>query len=42
LSQFVPARERIVTVEDAAELSLNQEHVIRLETRPPNVDGRGT
>ena len=41
LSQFVPARERIVTVEDAAELSLNQEHVIRLETRPPNVDGRG-
>lgn len=41
LSQFVPDRERIVTVEDAAELSLNQEHVIRLETRPPNVDGRG-
>ncbi|MGI3779970.1 MAG: CpaF family protein [Janthinobacterium lividum] len=41
LSQFVPARERIVTVEDAAELSLNQEHVIRLETRPANVDGRG-
>jgi len=41
LSQFVPARERIVTVEDAAELALNQEHVIRLETRPPNVDGRG-
>lgn len=41
LSQFVPGRERIVTVEDAAELSLNQEHVIRLETRPPNVDGRG-
>jgi len=41
LSQFVPARERIVTVEDAAELSLSQEHVIRLETRPPNVDGRG-
>jgi pilus assembly protein CpaF len=37
----VPGRERIVTVEDAAELSLNQEHVIRLETRPPNVDGRG-
>jgi pilus assembly protein CpaF len=41
LSQFVPNRERIVTVEDAAELSLNQEHVIRLETRPANVDGRG-
>jgi pilus assembly protein CpaF len=41
LSQFVPSRERIVTVEDAAELALNQEHVIRLETRPPNVDGRG-
>ena len=41
LSQFVPARERIVTVEDAAELSLNQDHVIRLETRPANVDGRG-
>ena len=41
LSQFIPARERIVTVEDAAELSLSQDHVIRLETRPPNVDGRG-
>jgi pilus assembly protein CpaF len=41
LSQFVPARERIVTVEDAAELSLAQDHVIRLETRPANVDGRG-
>ncbi len=41
LSQFVPSRERIVTVEDAAELSLNQDHVIRLETRPANVDGRG-
>jgi pilus assembly protein CpaF len=41
LSQFIPGRERIVTVEDAAELSLKQEHVIRLETRPANVDGRG-
>jgi pilus assembly protein CpaF len=41
LSQFVPEGERIVTVEDAAELSLSQEHVIRLETRPPNIDARG-
>ncbi|WP_114559451.1 CpaF family protein [Desertihabitans aurantiacus] len=41
LSAFVPSRERIITVEDAAELSLTQEHVIRLETRPANVDGRG-
>ena len=42
LSQFVPSRERIVTVEDAAELSLSQDHVIRLETRPPNADGKGS
>lgn len=41
LSAFIPERERIVTVEDAAELSLSQDHVIRLETRPPNVDGKG-
>ena len=41
LSAFIPAHERIVTVEDAAELSLSQEHVVRLETRPPNVDGKG-
>ncbi len=41
LSAFIPDRERIVTVEDAAELSLAQDHVIRLETRPPNVDGKG-
>ena len=41
LSAFIPARERIVTIEDAAELSLEQEHVVQLETRPPNVEGRG-
>lgn len=41
LSSFVSVEERIVTIEDAAELSLNQPHTIRLETRPPNVEGRG-
>ena len=41
LSSFIPERERIVTIEDAAELSLQQEHVIRLESRPPNVEGKG-
>lgn len=41
LSSFVPSYERIVTIEDAAELRLQQEHVVRLETRPPNVEGRG-
>lgn len=41
LSSFLPNRERIVTVEDAAELQLNQEHVVRLESRPPNIEGRG-
>jgi len=41
LSSFIPGGERIVTVEDAAELSLDQEHTIRLETRPSNVEGRG-
>ncbi|MDP6579581.1 MAG: CpaF family protein [Vicinamibacterales bacterium] len=41
LSTFIPGRERIVTVEDAAELQLAQEHVVRLETRPPNVEGKG-
>jgi len=41
LSAFIPARERIVTIEDAAELSLEQEHVVQLETRPPNIEGRG-
>jgi pilus assembly protein CpaF len=41
LSSFIPRHERIVTIEDAAELSLDQPHTIRLETRPPNVEGRG-
>ncbi len=41
LSQFLPADERIVTIEDAAELQLHQEHVLRLESRPPNIEGRG-
>jgi pilus assembly protein CpaF len=41
LSQLIPADERIVTIEDAAELQLQQPHVVRLETRPPNIEGRG-
>src|SRR3954469_9577170 len=41
LSSFISSRERIVTIEDAAELQLRQEHVARLETRPPNVEGKG-
>ncbi|MGD9728092.1 MAG: CpaF family protein [Oligoflexales bacterium] len=41
LSGFIPSDERIVTIEDSAELQLRQEHVVRLETRPPNVEGRG-
>ncbi|MFZ5825165.1 MAG: CpaF family protein [Bacillota bacterium] len=41
LSSFIPDDERIVTIEDAAELMLQQPHVVRLETRPPNVEGRG-
>jgi pilus assembly protein CpaF len=41
LSQFLPADERIITIEDAAELHLHQEHVLRLESRPPNIEGRG-
>jgi pilus assembly protein CpaF len=41
LSRFIPADERIVTIEDSAELQLKQEHVVRLETRPSNIEGRG-
>jgi pilus assembly protein CpaF len=41
LSSFIPGHERIVTIEDAAELQLQQEHVVRLETRPPNIEGKG-
>jgi pilus assembly protein CpaF len=41
LSQFIPNDERIVTVENAAELQLRQEHVVTLESRPPNIEGRG-
>ncbi|MEJ2540967.1 MAG: CpaF family protein [Gemmatimonadota bacterium] len=41
LSSHIPSNERIVTVEDSAELQLRQTHVVRLETRPPNVEGRG-
>jgi pilus assembly protein CpaF len=41
LSSFIPSDERIVTIEDSAELQLLQEHVIRLESRPPNVEGTG-
>ena len=41
LSSFISERERIVTIEDAAELQLHQEHVVRLETRPANVEGKG-
>jgi pilus assembly protein CpaF len=39
ISQFIPAHERVITVEDAAELQMMQEHVVRLETRPPSMDG---
>ncbi len=42
LSGFIPSTERIVTIEDAAELQMRQDHVVRLETRPPNVEGVGT
>jgi len=41
LSRFIPAVERIVTIEDSAELQLRQPHVVRLETRPPNIEGVG-
>ncbi len=41
LSAFIPERERICTIEDAAELQLKQAHVVRLETRPPNIEGKG-
>src|ERR1041385_6278227 len=42
LAEIIPATERIITIEDTAELVLDQEHWIRMETRPPNVEGRGT
>jgi pilus assembly protein CpaF len=42
LSSFISDKERIVTIEDAAELQLHQEHVVRLETRPPNIEGKGS
>lgn len=41
LSRFIPNDERIITIEDAAELQMKQEHVVRLETRPPNIEGKG-
>src|SRR5699024_1185736 len=41
LSQFISRRERLVTIEDTAELQLSHDHVVRLETRPPNADGHG-
>jgi pilus assembly protein CpaF len=41
LSSFIPAEDRVLTIEDAAELQLQQDHVVRLETRPPNIEGKG-
>ena len=41
LSQFIPPTDRVITIEDAAELQLKQDHVVRLETRPPNIEGKG-
>jgi pilus assembly protein CpaF len=41
LSSFIPGNERIITIEDAAEIQLRQEHVITLESRPPNIEGKG-
>jgi pilus assembly protein CpaF len=42
LSSFIPHEERVITIEDAAELQLQQDHVVRLETRPPNIEGKGS
>src|ERR1700726_325449 len=42
LSGYIPNTERIVTIEDAAELQIKQEHIVRLETRPPNIEGKGS
>src|ERR1700675_1610280 len=42
LPGYIPTSERIVTIEDAAELQLKQEHIVRLETRPPNIEGKGS
>jgi pilus assembly protein CpaF len=41
LSEYIPFEERVVSIEDSAELHLKQDHVVRLETRPPNIEGRG-
>src|SRR5206468_2085857 len=41
LSRYIPAEERVITIEDAAELQLQQPHVVRLETRPSNIEGKG-
>src|SRR4051812_39624709 len=41
LSSFIPHDERVITIEDAAELQLQQDHVVRMETRPPNIEGKG-
>src|SRR5712672_4325523 len=42
LSSFIPHNERIITIEDAAELQLQQDHVVRMETPPPNIEGQGS
>ena len=42
LSSFISNQDRIITIEDAAEIQLQQEHVVRLETRPPNIEGKGS